>query len=334
MVSFIRINCTTTIDKSEIESELNAGKQVIVQFVTNSYTAETLSQLNELCSKHDKNLCVRFYGHYHGSFNCTVLLQLPAVKCLYIDCHKVEHVDALSALQQLEELDLSIFELNQPEILASKNFKRMQVLGIGETRTNNINLQHLHSYASLIELRIANQTKHIDTVGELSKLESLYLYRIKKTPLEFVNSLIKLKRLDLILGSRDNINEIANCSIQQLQLVQVRGFNDLGDLSRFAKLKKLVIENQIQLRELNFPIKFAHLEYLSVLDCKTFDTLIGLINLPALASLVLYNTKIEFDQFIQQELPSTLQHLGFYTGKSKTDLLMREALHKRGYTCN
>lgn len=334
MAPFIRINSTTTIDKAHIELELNAGKQVIIQFVTNSYTSETLTHLNELCSRNSRKLCVRFYGHYQGSFDCAIVLQIPDVKCLYIDCDKAENINCLSELQHLEELNLSIFELNQPEILASASFKRIQLLGIGETRTNSLNLEHLSDYTNLVELGIVAQTKNIDTVGELSKLKALSLYRVKKAPLEFVNRLINLKKFDLILGSRNNINDINNCPIEQLQIVQVRGFNDLGDLSRFSQLKKLVVENQIQLRELNFSTAFPHLEALSVLDCKTFDTLMGLTNLPALASLILYNTRIEFDQFIEQEFPVTLKHLGFYTRKSKADVIIKEELNKRGYSCN
>ena len=129
MPPFIRIDISTTIDKVLIESELSNGKEVIVQFVTKSYTSKLLSDLNELCSRNDKNLCIRFYGHYRSHFDCATVLQIPDVKCLHIDCcDNIEHINCLSELLHLEEIGLGIFELQQTEILGYNNFKKLKAL--------------------------------------------------------------------------------------------------------------------------------------------------------------------------------------------------------------
>jgi len=334
MIPFHRIDNPTNIDKSLVESELKLGKEVIIQFVDTTYTDKILADLNQLCLNSNENLCIRFYGHYSKIFDCNTLRKIPNVKNISIDClQTADNIQALTELSNLKSLGLGIFDLQDTEILNSENFKDLTELMITNTKTKAFNLDYLRKFKKLKKLRIAEHTKNIDAIGELSELELLSLNSVKKVPLNFINKLKKLKTLDFLLGSRDNLNEIEANEIENLDITWVRGFNDLSCISKFPKLKTLKIEDQKQLQDVRFTNLFPDLTDLKILNCKTVETITGLNNLPKLNSLVVYQTNVDFDKFMQQELPKTLKTLGFYTTKAKVDKEIKATLENKGYFC-
>ena len=335
MRPFNRIDNPKTIDKKFVESELKLGKEVILQFVHKSYTDKILADINELCSKFDESLCIRFYGHYSKQFDCKTLQKIPNVKCLYIDClQSVDNLQILKELSNLKSLSIGIYELQDTEILNADNLKNLTELIVTDTKTKAFNLDYLRQFKKLKSLRIGGHTKNIDAVGELSELEFLSLNSVKKVPVNFINKLKKLKTLNFILGGRDNLNEIEENEIENLDIVWVRGFNDLSCISKFPKLKTLKIEDEIQLQKVHFNNIFQDLTDLKILNCKTLETITGLKNLPKLSSLIVHQTKVDFDNFLRQELPKQLKHLGFYTTKSKIDKDIKAILESKGYSCN
>ncbi|MBI4946607.1 MAG: hypothetical protein HY840_09420 [Bacteroidetes bacterium] len=334
MRPFNRIDNPKAIDKNFVESELKLGKEVILQFVDKSYTDKILADINELCSKYDERLCIRFYGHYSKQFDCKVLQKIPNVKCLYIDClQNADNLQILKELPNLKSLNIGIYELQDTEILNADNLKDLTELIVCDTKTKAFNLEYLRQYKKLKSLRIGGHTKNIDAVGELSELEFLSLNSVKKVPVNFINKLKKLKTLNFILGGRDNLNEIEENEIENLEIVWIRGFSDLSCLSNFPKLKTLKIEDEIQLPKIHFDNIFPDLTDLKVLNCKTLETITGLKNLPKLSSLLIYQTKVDFDNFMQQELPKELKYLGFHTTKTKIDKDIKATLESKGYEC-
>ncbi|HTL82427.1 MAG TPA: hypothetical protein VL651_12025 [Bacteroidia bacterium] len=328
----LRINNPAALDFEVIEKELLSGKHVIIQFVSPGYSELILSQLNDLCRKYDHNFGIRFYGHYSGSFDFNVLLRLPCVKCLYVDCLvRAENVQAIAELTQLEELSLGVFELSETGILRFENLKRLRKLILGETRTKALDLIHIKDYKNLSHLTVNGHTKNIEAIGELSELEYLSFNSIRKTPVPFVNRLKKLKTLKFILGGRADILEITENSIEELEIVWVRGFNNLDNISNFRKLKRLRIEDNIQLQELHFTEEFPQLTDLRILNCKTLNSLTGLGHLTALFQLRIYKTNLAFQEIINQNLPKTLQVFSFVTAKKKIDEVTAADLQRRGY---
>ena len=293
MRPFTRIDNPKTIDKNFVESELKLGKEVILQFADKSYTDKILVDINEICSKFDESLCIRFYGHYSKQFDCKTLQKIPNAKCLYIDClQSADNLQIVKQLSNLKSLSLGIYELKDTEILNSDNLKNLTDLIVTDTKTKAFNLEHLRQFRKLKSLRIGGHTKNIDAVGELSELEFLSLNSVKKVPVNFINKLKKLKTLNFILGGRDNLNEIEENDIENLDIVWVRGFNDLSCISKFQKLKTLKIEDEIQLRKVHFDNIFTDLTNLKILNCKTLETITGLKNLLNLSSLIVSQTKV------------------------------------------
>ncbi|UJP64744.1 hypothetical protein [Mongoliitalea daihaiensis] len=327
-----RINNPEKIDRLLIDKDLKDGKLVIVQFSDKLYTDKILAELNELCLEYDDNFSVRFYGHYQGSFDCKTLLKLPNIKALWLDCLlKVDNLEVLTELKNLRRLSLGVFELKETEILQANNLKNLKELIIGETRTKALNLQHLENYKDLNFLIISGHTKNIDVVGKLTELEYLGLNSISKVKLDFVNKLKKLKSLHFVLGGRENLDEIEENEIETLEIIRVRAFNSFKNISNFKKLKNLLIEDQIQLTELHFDKEILSLTDFKLINCKTFKSLTGLEKLSALNQLRISKTDINFDEFIKQKFPKSLDILAFYTAKTKIDKENKERLFKIGY---
>jgi hypothetical protein len=59
--------------------------------------------------------------------------------------------------------------------------------------------------------------------------------------------------------------------------------------------------------------------------------LTGLERLNRLNQLGIYKTDINFEEFIKQPLPKSLNILAFYTAKAKIDKEIRQRLLKLGY---
>lgn len=327
-----RITNPSTIDYRLIQNQLESGYHVIVQFSDTVYSDKILSRLNKLCDKYDKSFSIRFFGHYSKVFDLKVVSKIPNVKSLYIDCIiKAENVEYISVLDNLERLSLGIYELKDTEILKSLNFRNLTELIIGETKTKSFNLGYLKEFKKLKFLIISGHTKNINSVSGLTELKHLGLNSISKVKLGFVNSLTKLKSLHIILGGRENLDEIVENNIEELQIVRVRGFNSLKNISKFTSLKSLLIEDQIKLEQLDFDKPNDNLTDFRLINCKTFKNLSGVSNLSSLRRLRVYKTSIDFDEFIKMSFPKSLKMLAFYTDKSKEDKIIRERLDELNY---
>jgi protein phosphatase 1 regulatory subunit 7 len=327
-----RINNPEKIDRLLIDKDLKDGKLVIIQFSDKLYSDKILADLNELCLEYADNFSVRFYGHYQGSFDCKTLLKLTNIKALWLDCLlKADNLEVLTELKYLRRLSLGVFELTETEIFQANNLKNLKELIIGETRTKALNLQYLENYKDLNYLIICGHTKNIDVVGKLTDLKYLGLNSISKVKLDFVNKLKRLKSLHFVLGGRENLDEIEENEIENLEIIRVRAFNSFKNISNFKNLKTLLIEDQIQLTELQFDKENSTLTDFKLINCKTFKYLTGLKKLSGLNQLRIYKTDINFDEFIKQQFPKSLNILAFYTAKTKIDKEIKERLLKLGY---
>ncbi|HEA31470.1 MAG TPA: hypothetical protein ENH91_16010 [Leeuwenhoekiella sp.] len=328
----IRIDNPTKIDHLLIDKDLKKGKLVIIQFSDKTYSDKLLSELNELCLEFDENFTVRFYGIYQNSFDCETLSKLPNLKSLWLEGYlKAYNLKVLKELKNLKRLGLGLLELEDLEILKENNFQNLEELIIGGTKTKAIDLQYLKNYRDLKSLSLCGHTKNIDVVGKLRNLEVLRLTSIPEVSLKFINNLEKLNSLSFLLGGRENLDEIEENEIENLEIIRVQGFNSFKNITNFKNLKNLQIEDQIQFKELDFAQELPNLKDFKLGNCKTFEKLTGLHKLINLNQLRIYKTNIDFDDFINQIFPNSLDILAFYTSKSKIDKEIKERLQKLGY---
>ena len=111
----------------------------------------------------------------------------------------------------------------------------------------------------------------------------------------------------------------------------MRGFNDLSCISNFKNLKNFLIEDNIQLESIKFDIEFPFLESLKILNCKKLNYINGINNLKVLKQIIISKTDVNFNSFINQNLPTSLSYVGFYTTKSKVDKEIKNKLVELGY---
>jgi len=322
------------IDTSYIESEVNLGYFIIVQFDEINYNDKILQSLNELAGKLNSNFQIRFYGHDKQTLDCKTLLKINHVKNLSINClKKVKNLTHLSKLSQLEKLIIGIDEFNETEVLNYDNLKNLVELNINTLKIKNLNLDYLKKYTKLKLLAISGNHKNIESIGTIESLETLNLSSIPhKISFEFVNKLKKLKHLHISFGSRDNIDELTIESLETLTILWVKNLNSLTNLSRFKNLKYFNIENQAKIESIEFNTKMKSLTKLGINNCKGMSKL-DLHNLVALKTLIISRSlKLNFENIINQKLPSTLKHINVYTGRKNLDKEIKNKIKQLGYT--
>lgn len=325
------IDNPNAIDEAYIRQELASDKLVILQYAEPLYSTSTLDKINAICSSTDSDFVVRFYGHYGLEFDANLIKRIQNVKGLSLDCiQNVKHIDALKELPNLERVSLGVFYQEDKEVLSYESFKSVKELYIYDTHNKALNLEHLSDYKSLERLIVCGHTKNINSIGTLSKLEWLSLNSVSKVPLTFVNCLKKLKTLKIILGGRTDINEIEENNIEHLEITWVRAFSDLSALRNFKSLKTLLVQDQLQLKELHLPY-LPKLEELKVINCKGLMSLTGLDNLPSLKEIRIARTALDYQSFIKQPLPASLKTFAFYTWKIKQDAIIKVDLDNRGF---
>ncbi|MEK3748274.1 hypothetical protein NYE25_08520 [Paenibacillus sp. FSL E2-8871] len=327
----ILINNPALLDRDLIERDLHDGNQVIIQFSHPDFYGSILEEVDELCARWNEDFGVRFYAHYSLSFDCHTLLRIPHVKMLHLDSLTQAHnTEALAKLDHLRSLSIGIYELENSEILGIDTLHSLNKLNIISDK-KTLNLQYFREFSDLEELHVGGKVKNLDAIGYLENLNYLALHSISKLPLHCINRLRKLEHLRILLGGREHIHEIEENTIENLEITRVRGFHDLTNITAFQALKRLVIEDQIQLKEISFNQEMKALEELSIRNCKGLTRLTGMEQLPLLHTLRILKTAIDFDSFIHQKLPNSLSSVEFATFKSKADREIQQSLAKLGF---
>ncbi len=327
-----RINDPSSINLDEIRNKVKEDYRVVVQFSQIGYTESLLKELNELTKSFGRNLEIRFYGHYSGEFDASVLRSIPDAPSVSIDClRKARNLDVLSTLRNLKEFCFRVFELEETDLLSIDAIHGVEHLILGETRKANLDLSYLRRYSNLSSFHTTGHTKNISVITSLPKLVSLSLSQIKNTnSLAFVTDVQNLTDLRIILGGRTSIAEIGGAKLRNLEVIRVRGLESLGDIQRFPELETLLVEDQIKLNRIQFgpnPL----LKDIKILNCKTLENIDGIESLLALEQLRIYQTALDYEQFVLRQLPKSLKTLAFYTAKKKRDEEILKDLVLRGY---
>jgi len=249
---------------------------------------------------------------------------------LAVDCiHRAVAVNELSELTELESLDLGVYEGVPIDILGSKNFFGLKALSLSESKGRKLDLSPLSRYANLRKLFVAGQSKGIDAIGNLNSLESLGLSMIgKKVQLAFVSKLPALSRLKLLLGGRENIDEIASPSLERLEVCRLQGLTAV-ELSNFPRLTEVDIEDQPRLTALDLT-GLETLTRIRVANCPHVSVLSGLSSLHGIKAMHIYRTALDFERVLSDGLPRTLEKFNFYSLSSKQDKAIHEKLASLG----
>ncbi|KAF1052329.1 MAG: hypothetical protein GAK43_01987 [Stenotrophomonas maltophilia] len=306
---------------AHVEAALQAQPAAIVQFShSNRYDATLLRQLDALCQRHGERLNVRFYGHYpNDTFDGQVLLNLPHVQHLTLDCLEVTHnLHAVGELAQLRHFELQHLRGETPHLLALPNLRQLQRLRVSQDKGAPLDLAPIAEMPALQALAISVQAHNLAAVAGHPRLERLALHRMPASiGLAIVDTLPVLQHLSLAFGSRETMPELASPSLRSLEVVRVKGLTDVP-LQGLPHLESLRAEDQAQVKALdlrNSPRlralmlnNLTHLAALHGLRASSLDDL-RLLRLPALDLAALATT----------ELPATVRALQLWSGKRGLD---------------
>jgi hypothetical protein len=250
-----------------------------------------------------------------------------------VDClHSVTNLGALSELPGIQKLSLGIYLLDDPQVLGKLKLAKLEKLSVGATKKKNIDLSPLATCGRLKALQIVGHTTNIEVVGRLRALRALSLDSMPNTQkLDFVNNMSTLRRLSIILGGRERINEIRHPRLEELEIVWVRGFKDSSFLPNFPRLQHLAIQDQIKLEKITFTARNASIKYLRILNCKALKVLKGIEKLRSLQHMRVYKTSIDITRLANSPMPKSLAVCALYSCKSKIDREVRTILDSRGY---
>ena len=326
-----RINDPDTVNEDTLLSAVGVWGLPTIQFSKPGQSKALLKSINALCKVFGKKLPIRFYAHYQNDFDASVLEHLPDVQWLLVDClHEISNPEKLFELPKLKKLSFGVYNYHTQDFLNQLDIGKLEQLTIGETKKRNFDLSPLREGNQIRSLSVVGHEKNINVIGEMDNLEALSLHSIgKKVSLDFVSRIAKLETLKIMLGGRENIDEIKHPLLRELEVIRIRGFDELGDLSRFPHLRRLHIEDQIKI--LSISLQNPELNELIISNCKTLNELNGLEALKKINHLRCSRTSLDYESLSQLNWAQSLKVLALYSGNNKSDKALRSQLNSRGF---
>lgn len=326
-----RVTDPQSIDRRRVEAVLDAGRTPTIQFSAPGYSPALLREINTLCAEFGERVEVRFYGHHSGEFDGDTLAHLPAVCRLSVDClTRIANPLRLAALPRLAHLSFGVFDFDQPDFLATIGVDRLTTLSLGETRKRNFDLTPLARCARIETLSVEGHHRGAAAIGSLPMLRTLTLRAFpNRENLAFLCNASALRHLTLVLGGRSSIEEFTHSSLEALAILRVRGLAALGGIARFTGLRRLQVEDQIQLESID--LTGAGIERLWLYNCKRLGALAGLETLTALQEFRASLTALDLDALLHREWPVSLQALALFSGSEKWNDAARAEAERRGY---
>ncbi|WEX86684.1 hypothetical protein PZN02_002999 [Sinorhizobium garamanticum] len=295
-----------------------------------AYDNARLSVVDEICSNAGPSVSIRFYGHYSSSIDCAAVSRLRACRSLFLACMQpLANVEAIAAMQPFETFGINIFESNYDQVLRYPSVQAASTLFIGTNRKTDWDLQPLGDFANLRALNVVGQHKNIAVLGEMSGIRSLWLHSIpRKSPLAFVSRMAGLKQLKLMLGGRDNLDEVSHLHLDDLEVIRVKGLTRL-DCSLFPALRMLKVEDQAKIASLDLS-KNGDLQKVHISNCKVLER-VSIDGLKNLTSLFINRTAFDPQAFLTAPLSPTLTAVDLCGYGLRRDAEIEALLHSRGY---
>lgn len=181
--------------------------------------------------------------------------------------------DFYSQLPELRNFDISSYLTRDYTPLLQN--KKLTDLGVGETKSKSVDLSFIKEFKELTTLWIDGMKNGLESASELSNLERLTFRGVKMKNLEIISNLSNLRQLRLLFGSYKNLDAIGDVkSLRTLEISRTRqipNYNfletlnnlnslyfegmstmeSLPDLSGLKKLKRIQIENNSRLTDIN-----------------------------------------------------------------------------------
>ena len=206
---------------------------------------DALETLERDILRHRSDFEVRFYGFYKTTCDLRMLQYIPSVKRLVVNClsGEVDGVDEIGRLKNLVNLTVGIQCLSDFTFLDGLP-PSLEVLHLEEAKSKTLSLKPLRRFQKLRRLYIERHHKDLNVVSELGSLEEVVLRYVTVPSLSFLNSLQKLRLLDLKLGGTKNLDILGDlANLKQLEIWQVSKLANLDDVVKAKNLRVLYLQD-------------------------------------------------------------------------------------------
>lgn len=306
----------------------DGGIEVVDQTVSRTIYLDWIQQA---CAALGDRLEVRFYDHFEEGFDASVLDHLHEIRCLSIDgLPHIRNPEAVGRLPALTFLRFGPTRVEDAKILGALGVHRLAHFTLAGTPTPAIDLAPLANARSLRSLRLLGHGKNTEAIGHATSLSELAIQPSSKFSLDVISRLVSLETLKLVLGNANSIDAIEGLpALRDLSFREVRNLENLGDLQRFPRLRRLQVSDQPRLTELHVGHRNTALEHLYLYSVPQLRALKGFSALPVVKSLFAYDSSFDLPW---SKLPSTLTHLQLMTKAVKGRDAHNAQVRARGLT--
>jgi hypothetical protein len=167
----------------------------------------------------------------------------------------------------------------------------LEQLGIGATRAK-LDLAVLARFPELTWLFLEGQTKHLEVISGLARLDDLTLRSITMPDLSLLQPLKRLRSLDLKLGGTHDLRLLPRVGeLRYLELWMIRGLTDVSAVGQIPSLRSLFLQALRQVEALPDFRQAAELRRIRLETMKGLRDLRPLATAPALEGVELIDMR-------------------------------------------
>ncbi len=181
---------------------------------------------------------------------------------------------------------LSISSYMTKDFSPIKNYVDLEELSIGETKSKAIKVNFIEHFKNLKSFYNDGMKKGFEVLANSHKLEQLTLRGVKLESLDFLIPLSKLRKIELLYGSYENITALTKIvNLQRLEISRVRKIEDFSFLNKLSALESLTIEGQTSLNKLPNLENIINLEYLGISNNRNLNDISNIEKLKSIKVL-------------------------------------------------
>ena len=301
----------------------SGGREVVDEIVSR---ADYLDWIQQACAVRGERLEIRFYDHFDTEFDASVLDSLSEIRQLSIGrVPSLRNAEAIGRLPKLTSLNFGPVRAGRAGVLSSLGVGRLTHFTLAGSPTPTVDLAPLADARSLRSLRLLGRGKNTHAIAHATSLVELAIEPSTKFSLECVNRLVSLESLKFVLGQSQSIRAVETLpQLRDLSFHMVRLLEDLGDLERFPRLRRLQLSDQPKVSEVLVGPRNVALEHLYLYSVPALLAVKGFDRLPVVKSLFAYDSRLDL---LHSGLPPTLTHFQLLTkaikGREAHDALVR-----------
>ena len=205
----------------------------------------------------------------------------------------------------------------------------LETLGLGQTRTKALSLHILRRFPKLSTLYVTGHHKGFEVLGELDKLDTLYLNNISVIGLDPLSNLRSLKTLSINLGGIKNLEAIRDLEIENLELFRVAGLANLDFIAFMKKLRKLVLMELSRVERLPSFAGLDSLQRLLLEKMARLESISCILEASALREIFISKVpRVGDEELLGLAKIATLEKVTVITNSRKWDRVIALALNK------